>query len=121
MAESRVQWIQHKGRTILLIDATSLPPAEGAKVLLDARKRIATLGPKSALTLTDVTGSLFDDAAAKEAQACGAANAPFVKAAALVGVKGLKKIVLTAIVRATGRELQLFETRDQALEWLALR
>jgi hypothetical protein len=115
----RVRRIEHKGKSIILIDVTSCDAADVARVLVEGRKLIATCPPKSALTLTDVTGARFDDTASREAQNNARENAPFVHAGALVGVTGLKKIVYNVVTRATGRDFKVCESREQALEWLA--
>jgi len=114
----RVRLLEHKGRSVVLLDASHCPAAEAGQVFVSGRRLLATMPPKSALTLTDVTGAMFDDASTREAQTNATANVPYVKAAAVVGVAGLKKIVYTAIIRVTGREVKLFDTREQALEWL---
>ena len=92
---------------------------EAAETLVEVRRLVATFAPASALTLTDVTGAAFDDAATREAQTNAAQNAPFAKAGALVGVTGLKKLVYTAVTRLTGRNFAIFDDRREALDWLA--
>lgn len=114
----RVRELAHKGRKVVLLDLTGCAAGEAAKALVAGRRLIATLPPGSALTLTDVTGAHFDDAATAEAKTNAKENAPFVKAAALVGITGLKKIVYVAVTRMTGRDYRVFDTREQALDWL---
>mgnify|MGYP001769268534 CR=1 FL=1 len=43
---------------------------------------------------------------------------PYVIASANVGVTGLKKIIVMSLNKLTGRDLKLFDTREEALEWL---
>ena len=45
-------------------------------------------------------------------------NKPYVKASAVVGVDGLKKVVFNAVQTVSGRHLSSFETADQAKAWL---
>lgn len=115
----RVRLVAHKGRMIVLLDVSGCPAPEVARVLVEGRSLIARQAPRTALTLTDVTGALFDDDATKAAQENAKLNAPYVRAAALVGVTGLKRIVYTAITRVTGRDYKVFDTREQAMDWLA--
>lgn len=115
----RVRTLEHQGKKVVLIDVSGCKAKEAAEVLVAGRKLVATCPPASALTLTDVTGATFDDAATREAQTNAAQNAPFVKAGALVGVTGLKKIVYTAVTRMTGRNFAMFDDRQKALDWLA--
>jgi hypothetical protein len=115
----RVRRIEHKGRSIILIDVTGCDAAEVARLLVEGRRLVATCPPKSALTLTDVTGARFDDTASREAQNNARENAPYVRAATLVGVAGLKKIVYNVVTRASGRDFKVCDSREQALAWLA--
>ncbi|MGC4120101.1 MAG: hypothetical protein QM765_37075 [Myxococcales bacterium] len=48
-----------------------------------------------------------------------AINAPYVKAGAVVGVTGLKKIVLNTLNLMTSRGFRAFDAREKALDWLA--
>lgn len=114
----RVRVLAHKGKDVLLLDASQCQAAEAGQVFVVARKLLAAMPPKSALTLTDVTGAMFDDASTREVQTNATVNVPFVRAAAVVGVTGLKKIVYNAVVRVSGRDVRLFDTREQALDWL---
>jgi hypothetical protein len=46
-------------------------------------------------------------------------NKPFVKAAAVVGVTGMKEIILNAIILFTRRNFSIFKQIEEAKEWLA--
>lgn len=115
----RIRELRHGGSRIVLIDLSGLPANEARRLLVDERTVVATYPPKTALTLTDVTDAMFDDSTVQTARETVKLNEPFVRAAALVGVKGLQKIILGAMVRLTGRDLRLFATREEALDWLA--
>ena len=47
-----------------------------------------------------------------------AGNKPYVVAAAVVGVTGMKQFIANTIMRFTGRKLMLFNTTELAKEWL---
>ena len=114
----RVRRVEQQGKAVVLIDLSGCPAAEVASLLVQGRAMIATCAPKTALTLTDVTDARFDDAATHEARTNAEQNAPYVRAAALVGVTGLKKIVYNVVTRMTGRDYKVFATREEALRWL---
>ena len=42
-----------------------------------------------------------------------------MKASAAVGVSGLKKIIVLSLMKLAGRDIKLFDTREEALDWLA--
>ena len=46
-------------------------------------------------------------------------NKPYVKAGAVVGVTGLKRIIFSAVVTFSRRNLEAFDDVEQAKHWLA--
>jgi hypothetical protein len=46
-------------------------------------------------------------------------NKPYVVAAAVVGVTGLKQVIFNAVMKLSGRKLTAFNTLAEAKDWLA--
>lgn len=74
--------------------------------------------PNSVLTLNDVTGTGFDQESVEVLKSKVAANAPYVKRAAVVGISGLQRLIYEAVKLFTKRSIPLFSTREEALDWL---
>jgi hypothetical protein len=87
----------------------------------EARKLVATHPPGEALVLTDVTGSTFDHRTIEDLRKLVEANRPYVKASALVGLSALTRVIFRALMALTRRDIKTFETRAQAIEYLASR
>jgi calcineurin-like phosphoesterase family protein len=115
----RVYFIQHKGKKILIIDGSNCTVEEAPATLAKAREVIRSQPEKSVYTLTDLTNARFDDKIALDMKETIAGNKPYVYAAAVVGVTGLKQIFLNSVIKLTGRKLALFNTVEQAKDWLA--
>ena len=115
----RIRFIQHKGAEILYIDFSECQVTEIFPLIAQAKAVIASRPRQSLLTLTDVTNTQHNDAVNQQMKSYTAHNKPYVKAAAVVGVEGLKKIVLDTIVLISKRQIQLFDTVEQAKDWLA--
>ena len=115
----RIRFIQHKGAEILYIDFSGCQAAEIFPLVSQAKAIIALRPPQSLLTLTNVTNTQQNEAANQQMKSYTAHNKPYVKAAAVVGVEGLKKIVLDTIVLMSKRQIHPFETIEQAKDWLA--
>lgn len=114
----RVRFVQHCGKDILLVDFSNCE-ADGAHLIIDkAKALICTRSEQSLLTLTDVTNLRFDEKISDRMKEYAAHNKPFVKAAAVVGIVGLKKIIFQAVVMFSKRKLDVFDTVDQAKTWL---
>ena len=116
----RVHFIKHNGATILKVDLSN--PSSVGESLAAIKQSKAIVGaqpPKSPLILTDVTGTTFNTAAVDEMKNYSAFNTPFVKASAVLGLSGIKKIIYDAVVKVIGRAVPSFDTEAAALDWLA--
>ena len=116
--DSRIRPLTHEGRTVVLIDVSGCSPERARELFVESRKMVATLPAGQGLTLTDVTDVTFDDALVAAVRDSAVVNAPYVKAAAVVGVVGMKKIILNSLIALTRRRLRSFDSRDEALAWL---
>jgi len=119
-AESRVRFIQHRGKSILLQDFSNLKPGlvfeEGVRI---AMKLISSQPPKSVLTVVDATNAVFDAGVLVTLKAFVKHNTPYMKCTAVSGIKGLKEVGLMAVAKVAGRPIHTFDTRDKALDFLA--
>lgn len=116
---SRVQFIEHKGRKILHLNFTNCKPVDVHPIISEAKNAIKTQPLKSVCTLTDVTESAFNSRLSDALKEFVAHNKPYVLAAAVVGVTGLKQIILNAVMKFSGRELHAFDSLDEAKDWLS--
>lgn len=114
----RAYFIQHKGERILILDGSSCTVEDAPAHLAKAREIIRSQPEKSVYTLTDLTNARFIDKIAADMKETIAGNRPYVYAAAMVGVTGLKQILLNSVLKLTGRKLALFNTVEQAKDWL---
>lgn len=119
--ENRVRFLSHKGRRVLLLDFTAIDEPDQALGLIEhARQFVARQAPASLFTLTDISGSNYNRKVTEALMELGKHNKPFVIAGGAVGVTGLSKVVFKSILAFSGRtNIQLFDTREAALDWLA--
>jgi hypothetical protein len=114
----RVKFIIHEGKEILYLNFSECKPDEAIEIIEESKKAIRTKPEQSVLTLTNVTNLRFDDRISDEMKRFTVHNKPYVKAGAVVGVVGLKKILFEAVLMFSKRKLHTFDTLDQAKEWL---
>lgn len=117
----RIQFIHHKGKQILHLDFTHAKADEVIVIINQAKPVIAAQPVKSIRTLTDVTDMSFNTKATEALKEFASHNKPFVTAAAVVGIAGLKQIIYNAVVKFSGRNLIAFDSSAQAKDWLASR
>src|SRR4030042_6835694 len=114
----RIRFIKHAGRDILLLDFSNFNADDFFEAIDFAKDVIASQPEKSLLTLTDVTGARFDKYVTMELKEFASHNHPYVKAAAVVGVKGLKEVILNTIMLFSERKFHAFDSIEDAKEWL---
>ena len=119
----RLKKISHRGCSILFTDYSNFITFEEWKVLLDAERQLM---PKeqlgSVLALAVFTGSRFSASVFSALKDLAVHNKPYIKASALVGLSSLQQgIFLKGIERTADRSFGLFDTVDQAKDWLADR
>lgn len=114
----RIQFVEHKGKQILLIDFTDCTPQE-VMVISTAVRDVVRRQPKgSVLALADFTGAQFSKDAVTRIKEVTTVDAPYVKRAAWVGTGSMPEAYFKAIQTFSTREFVPFESRAEALEWL---
>jgi len=114
----RIRFISHKGVDILLLDFSGCQVMEIFPLFTRAKAVIASRPRGSLLTLADVTGTQVNDTISHQVKSFTIHNKPYVKASAVVGAEGIKKVMLGKVEIASKREFPEFETLDQAKDWL---
>jgi hypothetical protein len=118
--QERVKLIEHRGRMILVQDLTNSANAEeNIKIFGQTHEIILAQPPKSVRLLTNVTNAHYSAEAVDHMKNFSKTVTPYMLASAAVGVTGIKKIVLQSLIKLTGRNIALFDTVEQALDWLA--
>ena len=115
----RVRFITHQGKQILFIDVTNCAADEVVELLTEVQRIVTAQPPKSALTLSDLTGAQFSRAAITRMKEVAVFDRPYVKRAALVGAQSLPRVYFEALKTFSQREFRRFKTREEATDWLA--
>ncbi len=117
---TRVRFIEHRGVRILLIDFSGLQQTE--EILREvevAREVVAGQRPGSLRTLTHVKGARYTPPVMDALKALTVHNKPYVTAAAVVGMEGLHRVLFRAVVLFSRRNIEAFDTVEEARDWLA--
>ncbi len=117
-AASRVRFIQHADQQVLLIDYSHCDVPMLKLVAEEGHRVISRQLLNSVLTLNDVSGTSFDHESVAVLKSRVAANAPYVKRAAVVGISGLQALIYEGVQAFSNRRIPLFSSRDEAMQWL---
>jgi hypothetical protein len=117
--EERIRLIDHQGKKILLVDFSNCP-AKDVEKITRAVPDYVTVNPRgSVLVLTDFTGAAFDRDALRAMKETAVFDKPFVKKSALIGTEDLPASFYDELKSYSRRDLLIFKTREEALDWLA--
>lgn len=94
-------------------------PAEALAAIAEAQQLVTSRPEGSVLTLTYVAGARFTREIVEALKRLAAANKPYVKAGAVVGMTGLQRAIYIAVTQFSGRRLETFAGIDEAKDWLA--
>ena len=118
IAAGRVQFLEHKGKRVLFINYSHCDVAMLKAVAEEGHRVISREEKGSVRTLNDVTGTGFDKESVGVLQSKVAANAPYVRRAAVIGISGLQRLIYESVQAFTKRRIPLFGSRNEALDWL---
>ena len=116
----RVKFINHAGKDILFLDFSGCTMNEVLATIEESKQFIRTRPEGSVLTLTDVTNARFNEHITERMKEFTAHNKPYVKAAAIIGIVGIKKIIFEAVMMFSKRKIHIFENIHEAKEWLVI-
>ena len=117
-AAGRVLFIEHRGKRVLFVNYSHCDIPMLKAVAAEGNRIISREALNSVLTLNDVTGTSFDKESVAVLQSKVAANAPYVRRAAVIGISGLQRLIYEGIQAFSKRNLPLFPSRLEALDWL---
>jgi SpoIIAA-like len=117
--EDRIRLITHKGKAILLVDASNCSPAELLELSRIVPKHVTTEPRSSVRLLADFTGAQFDREAVTGLKEGAVFDRPHLKKSAWVGTENLPRVFYEHIKNFSQRELPIFKTREEAMDWLA--
>jgi hypothetical protein len=116
---SRVKTISHNGKNVIVLDLSKAEENEILKTLKEASSLICQQAPKSVRILTDVTDANYTKPVSDAIKTFSANNSPYVRASAVIGVEGIRYVLLQTVIVLTRREIKTFPTQAAALNYLA--
>lgn len=116
--EERIRYITHKGQRILLVDISHCTSQELLRIGRLVPASVVTEPPGSVLLLADFTGAHFDKGTLEVLKQATVFDRPHLKKSAWVGVETFPKVFYENIKSFSRRELPVFHTREEALEYL---
>ena len=116
----RVEEFELQGKKFMYIDLSHLMANNDFVSLTQTiEPMIAKYPDHSLYTVTNIENVRFDSKSTDLVIKYMKNNKPFVKYGAVIGLDGIKKLMVSTIVKLSGRNNMHFAfTREQAIEWL---
>jgi hypothetical protein len=117
-ADERLRFIKHKGHAIFLIDLSHCQEKELLFLLEQVKNIVARHAHGTLLTLGDFTGAEVDKKVFTRMKEVLVVDRPYVKRSAWVGAESVPQVFYEHIKSFSQRELPVFKTREEAMDWL---
>ena len=114
----RIQFINHQGKQVLLIDLSHCPARQVEQIARCVPDYVTVKPRASVLILTDFTGATLDSEAVRAVKETAVFDKPFVKKSAFIGTQAFPPRFYEELKSFSRRDLPVFKTRDEALDWL---
>jgi len=116
--DDRIYFIEHKGKQILLLDFSRASAQQMQLLLEHVRITVAQHARESLVTLADFTGAEIDRTVATKIKEVLTLDRPFVKKTAWLGTEKIPHALLESFHNFSRRDIVIFQTREEALDWL---
>jgi hypothetical protein len=117
-AESRMKWLTHNGKDILYEDYTNLTGEQIARLVPAITKITEEKDYKDILLLLDFTNSFANKEATNAFGESGKVSKDRLKKTAVLGITGVKKVLLNFVNRVSKVDAKPFSSEEDAKEWL---
>jgi hypothetical protein len=118
--QDRIRFINDGGKKILLVDFSNCPANEVEEIARAVPDYVTVNPYGSVLVLTDFTGASFDRDALRAVKETAVFDKPYVKKSALIGTEDLPALFYDELKSFSRRDLLIFKTREEALDWLVV-
>ena len=116
--EKRVKWIEYEGKEILCDDYTNLQGEELVETIEVLTNHLIDSGKKEILLLIDLNNSYTNKEVVNAFTEAGKRVRPVVKRTAVLGITGVKKVLLNVVNKLSSIDANPFSTEEDAKKWL---
>ncbi|MDR0454390.1 MAG: hypothetical protein LBH05_06235 [Deferribacteraceae bacterium] len=116
----RIEKFELDGKVFFYYDLSGFETNDDfIKFIEAAQEQIVKCDYNSLHTVTNIEGIRFDSETKEIVAGWMTRNGPYVKYGAIIGIDGIKKMMVNMILTISGRKNITFaSTKEQAIEWL---
>jgi hypothetical protein len=120
--ETRIEQFEREGKKFIYYDLSYLKNNTQFREFIAYAKGVIQGYPKdnSLFSITNIEGVIYDSETKTIIAEWMDFNRPHIRQGAVVGLDGIKRIMVNSILKMSGRNnMRFFRTRDEAVKWLA--
>ena len=117
-AKRRMIWTTHQGKEILIDNYSNLYPEQFAPLINHITNLTFESGKKDILLIVDVSNSYANKEAVSAFNESGKKSKALLRKTAVVGITGVKKILLNVVNTFTGLGVKPVSSIEEAKKWL---
>jgi hypothetical protein len=117
--DERIRFFSHANRQILFVDFSHCSAVQVEKIARAVPEYVTKQPVGSVLLLSDFAGATMDREAIRTMKESAVFDKPYVKKSAFIGAENFPSAFYDELKAFAGRELPMFRTRTEALDWLA--
>ncbi len=114
----RIHFITHRDQRVLLVDVSGCTPEETAALADELPNVVRREPPGSVLLLGDFSGARFSKDSVEHIKVAAVFDRRHLKRSAWVLTENLPKALLDSILNFSQRDIPIFATREEALDYL---
>ncbi len=116
------KFIEFKGQQIYYVDYSNIKTSEEFLAVIKStnafREKLKHDGVKDLLMLVNISGSFVYGDVLSEIKKAALLTKELIAKEAIVGITGSKKILLKVLQSFAKMDFKIFDTEEEALEWL---
>jgi hypothetical protein len=120
--ENRIEQFEFEGKKFIYYDLSHFRNNTQFSEFIEYAKAVIQryAGDSSLFSITNIEGVIFDSETKTIIAEWMDFNRPYVRQGAVIGLDGIKRIMVNSILKISGRNnIKFFRTRDEAEKWLA--
>ena len=115
----RIEEFSQEEKNFIYLDFSGIFTNEKLIELIETFKPvIAKYRENSLYTISNINNIRFDSESGKIVADYLKHNKPYVKHGAIIGLDGVKKNMLSCLIKSSGRNMHFAFTKERAIEWL---
>jgi hypothetical protein len=120
--EDRIEQFDFEGKQFIYYDLSHFKNNTQFEEFIECAKTVLRQRPAkgSLLSVTNIEGVISNTETKTILTEWMEFNRPYIKQGAVIGLDGIKRIMVNALWKMCGwSEMKFFRTRDEAVQWLA--